>query len=217
VKFGIKINGIRDYERYLSRMPEIAQQAARLAINDVTRTGYGDARKKIASDVNLPTSYLDGDSGGKPRLYISKFAKDNDLSASITGRQRATSLARFDAKQLYAPSKSGGRKKAGVSVRVKNQRKKMAPAFLIKLKRGTAEDGNVGLAIRVPAGQKVNNKNIQGRPLGGNGNRTDDVYLLYGPSVQQVFGRVSEEMIPTLDRQLNIEFRRQFARLSGGR
>jgi hypothetical protein len=217
VKFGVKVNGIREYQRYLDRLPEIAQQAARLAINDVTRKGYAEARKKIAGDVNLPTSYLDGDSGGKPRLYISKFAKDNDLNASITGRQRATSLARFDAKQLYAPSKSGGRKKAGVSVRVKNQRKKMPAAFLIKLRRGTADDGNVGLAIRVPAGQKINNKNIQGRPLGGNGNRTDDVYLLYGPSVQQVFGRVSEEMIPTLDRDLNVEFRRQFARLSGGR
>lgn len=214
---GIKIKGIREFERYLERQPAIASKAASLAINDTTRDAYAKARKQIISDVNLPASYLDGKDSGQPRLRISKLSNESDLSAVIIGRQRATSLARFDAKEMFMGAKKGGRKKAGVSVRVKNQRKKIPQAFLLKLKRGTAENGNVGLAIRLPAGERIRNKYIQARPLGGGGRRTDDVYLLYGPSVQQVFSRVSVELGPYIDRKLTAEFRRQFARLSSGR
>ncbi len=167
--------------------------------------------------MNLPASYVDGKDSGQPRLRITKLSNEGDLSAAILGRQRATSLARFDVQQLYGAAKKGGRKKAGVSVRVKNQRKKIPQAFLINLKRGTAENGNVGVAIRLPAGERIRNKYIQARPLGGGGRRTDNVYLLYGPSVQQMFGRIAVELGPHIDRKLNAEFRRQFARLSGGR
>lgn len=213
----IKLKGVREFEKYLDRQPAIASKAAALAINDTTRDVYARSRKEIINEVNLPASYVDGKDGGQPRLRIAKLSNDKDLNAVIIGRQRATSLARFDARQLYLGAKKGGQKKAGVSVRVKNQRKKIPQAFLINLKRGTSEDGNVGLAIRLPAGERIRSKYIQARPLGGGGRRTDDVYLLYGPSVQQLFSRISVQMQPYIDRKLNTEFRRQFARLSGGR
>lgn len=213
----IRVEGIRDFERYMRRQPQLASKAATLAINDVTRDTYAKARKQIISDVNLPASYVDGSDGRAPRFRIAKFSKETDLSAVIVGRQRATSLARFDPRQLYVPAKKGGRKKAGVSVKVKNQRKKIPQAFLINLKSGKSADGNVGLAIRLPAGERIRNKYIQARPLGGGGRRTDDVYLLYGPSVQQMFGRIAAQMTPDVSRRLNAEFRRQFARLNRAR
>lgn len=216
MRSSIKLNGIKDIESYLARQPAIATKAASLAINDTTRDVYSRARKEIIADVNLPASYLDGSSNGLPRLRIAKLSNESDLNAAIIGRQRATSLARFDATQLFAPAKKGGMKKAGVSVKVKNRRKKIPQAFLINLKRGTAEDGNVGLAIRLPVGEKIHNKYLQARPLGG-GQRNDSVYLLYGPSVQQMFGRISEQMVPYINRKLNSEFLRQFARLNSGR
>lgn len=214
---GVKIEGIRDFERYMQRQPEKATKAAAIAINDTARDVYAKARKQIISEIRLPASYLDGKDAGQPRLRVARFANETNLSAVIIGRQRATSLARFGAQQMFGPSKKGGRKKAGVSVKVKNQRKEIPKAFLLNLKRGTSEDGNVGLAIRLPAGERIKNKYIQARPLGGGGNRTDDVYLLYGPSVQQMFGRIAIEMTPYINRRLPAEFRRQFARLSGGR
>ncbi len=213
--FDIRTKGIRDIEKFLLEQPKIANRAAVLAINEVTRKNYVLSRKMIMDKVNLSKSYLDGADSGKPRLQIIKLAKENDLQGIIRGRQRATSLARFDAKQLYRPGKSG-RAKAGVSVKVGSQRKKIPNAFLIKLKRGTQGEGNMGLAIRLPSGEQIRNKTIQARPLGGNGQRTTDVYLLYGPSVQQVFSNVAETLLPTIDRQLESEFIRQFRRLKGG-
>lgn len=213
----IKVNGIRDFERYMQKQPAIASKAAALAINDTTRDVYARSRKQIINEVKLPASYLDGKDGGQPRLRIAKLSNETSLSSVIIGRQRATSLARFDAKQLYDPVEKGGQKKAGVSVRVKNQRKKIPQAFLLNLKRGTADTGNVGLAIRLPAGERIRSKYIQARPLGGSNRRNDDVYLLYGPSVQQLFGRIATQMLPYTEKKLNAEFLRQFARLSRGR
>lgn len=212
---GIKVNGIRDFEKFLAKQPALANKAAALAINDITRKSYSASRKLITAKVNLPKSYLDGVGAGSPRLQIIKLASEKDLSSIIRGRQRATSLARFDPKQLYRTGKNGKSVPDGVSIRVAAGRKKIPKAFLLNLKRGNADTGNVGLAIRVPAGENIKGKHTQGRPLGGSG-RADDVYLLYGPSVQQVFSNVIDELTPKIDTDLGDEFNRQFERLSRG-
>lgn len=214
--FELKFRGIKDFQKYMERNAQVAEKAAALAINDMTRKVYARSKKKIMSSVNLKASYLDGRDGSEPRLKITRFAKPGALSASIVGRNRATSLNRFDAKQLYVPAKNGGRKKAGISVRVKRSRK-IPKAFFLNLKAGNADGGNIGVAIRVPAGERVKGKKIPGKQLGG-GSRDQDVYLLYGPSVEQLFrNQVANEGLKYVEDHLDDEFQRQFARLTSGR
>jgi len=76
--------------------------------------------------------------------------------------------------------------------------------------------GNVGFAIRLRPGDTVRSverftpyqvKRPDGKPSG--------LFILYGPSVDQVFGFVAEQIMPEVTSALEAEFDRQFARLSG--
>jgi hypothetical protein len=217
VNLEIKAKGIKNLQSFLDRNSEVAEKAAAMAINTVARKVYADSKRKILAQVNLSAGYLDGRDGTEPRLKITAKAKPGKLSTSIRGRQRATSLARFDAKQMYAPSKKGGRKKAGISVVVKRQRVKMPQAFFVNL-----NNGNIGVALRVKEGEAIRNKNIMGQPMKTKVPRKDNAYLLYGPSVQQVFSAdgngksILQEGIEYVETNIDREFQRQFARLLGG-
>ena len=89
----------------------------------------------------------------------------------------------------------------------------MRRAFFIRLRRGnaviTAENANVGLAIRLAEGERVDNKNTMG-PLGGN------LYLLYGPSVGQVFRTVAEKSADQVGDALAERFSHYLRRSTGG-
>lgn len=216
MRFEVRVKGIRDFEKFLESQPATTRKAAQLAINDVVRKTYARSKREIMRQVNLSASYLDGRDGRDPRLKIIQFATEDDLRAVIQARRRATSLNRFDARQMYAPAKGGGRKKAGVSVRVGNSRKNIPKAFFVKLKAGTEDGGNLGIAIRVPSSEGVTGRRFRGVPFGGSDPRNTDVYLLYGPSVQQVFDDVAVEQEGWAQDRLEAEFARQYARLSGG-
>jgi hypothetical protein len=209
------VTGSDVMEKYLREYPKDARKAARLAINDTVRRGRRKAKREIMSQVNLKSGYLN-----EQRLS-ENFAKDDNLVGSIIGRRRPTSLARFDTQQLYQPNKTRpGRKSAGVTVRVKGARKKIPNAFLIKLKAGNLDGANQGLAVRLPEGQKPNRR-FGGKPLYKSQNAK--VWLLYGPSVNQVLtsdtrGKsLVEQLKPELSTYLNQEFRRQFGRIRGGK
>lgn len=202
-------------EKYLREFPKDARKAAKLAINDTVRRGRRKAKQEIMSQVNLKSGYLN-----EQRL-TENLAKDDNLTGSIIGRRRPTSLARFDSQQLYQPNKTrSGRKSAGVTVRVKGARKKMPNAFLVKLKAGNRDGVNQGLAVRLPEGQKPNRR-FGGKPLYKS--RNTNVWLLYGPSVNQIMTSkgTGESLIdnlkPELSTYLNQEFRRQFGRIRGGK
>jgi hypothetical protein len=100
----------------------------------------------------------------------------------------------------------GVRKPIRVQIK-RGSRVKLPRAFLINL-RG----GNIGLAIRLRPGETLQHtigaKLIRTGPLAG-------VALLYGPSVEQVFRTVAEDISPELMSRLQTEFLRQFSRLSG--
>ena len=85
--------------------------------------------------------------------------------------------------------------------------KTLRKAFLVNLR-----NGNVGLAVRLKQGETLQNKTY-GKPvmLGKN------LYLLYGPSVDQVFRTVADDSLPMLGEEVSKEFFRNFARLSGGK
>lgn len=191
--------------RYFERAPEIATQAARLAINQVAqRGGLKLLRERMLREVAFPMGYLNDS-----RLVVRKAYSDN-LEAVITARQRPTSLARF---ARGSPPVAGNRRQ-GVTVTVKpGEPRFMKSAFLMRLRAGaTVGDNNfnIGLAIRLKPGERILNKNKQNTVQ-----LSHNLYLLYGPSGDQVFRTVADDTAPEVASMVKDEFFRQFARLSG--
>lgn len=198
--------GIPNLQRFLGAMPGITKRSARLAINQVAdRQGLKAARKAIYDEVAFPKGYITPD-----KLFISQRATDDNLEAIVTGRQKATSLARF------ASGQSPGR---GATVKLNIQPGKtsiVTRAFLVRLKKGSAaiSEGsyNIGLAVRLKPGESLSRK-YKMAPYGKHGKNTG-LYLLYGPSVDQAFRSVAEKLSPSIAEDMTLEFLRQFDRLS---
>lgn len=178
----------------LEGLPKRVILAAQRAINRVTDRAKAESARKIAKKVKFPARYLSGERG---RLSITKRASANSLEAVIRGKERPTSLAQF------ATAKTPG--KAGVHVEVKpGSNIEMKKAFLLRLPQGsTLSDTkfNLGLAIRLRDGERVLNKKHMVALAKG-------LYLLYGPSVNQVFADVADEQAPETAAFLEREFLR---------
>lgn len=199
------LGGLLDLEDFLAAAPDITNQAAAFAMNDVIGgpAGLGVYRKAISDQINFPAGYLNDD-----RFGMDRRATPGSLTASLIARQRPTSLARFSNGGAV-----GGR--GGVSVRVKQggPAKSFKSGFLVRLRAGTSlEGGNIGLAVRLQPGQTLNKKD-QSRMVHLEAN----VVLLYGPSIDQVLNTsVAEAETPQVIDSVATEFFRQFARLSDG-
>lgn len=171
-RWAVVVEGLEDLQDFKNLKPEIRLAASR-AINAITKTGRTIIARDIRDQVNFPASYV---APGQKRLYVSKMANTADLEGRITARGRATSLARF--------VKGTPRKGQGVVLEVgKGKATYMKKAFLIRLPAGSGETDtkfNMGLAIRLRPGETLKNKVSVRRMEKG-------LYLLYGPSVQQVF------------------------------
>lgn len=175
-----------------------------MAINDTMRDVVLPlARKEIEAQINYPDGYVDDD-----RLRVEQFATPTQLQGVVAGRDRPTSLARFATAGAAAP----GRKWTpveGIEVHRGNFTQTRR-AYLIPLRAGTTMGGNVGLAVRLRPGERVQNIRefdpIEIYP---------DVYILYGPSVDQVFQGVAHDILPEVNSALEVEFERQFLRLMG--
>lgn len=192
----LEASGFIDFSQYLRDFGDKVPEAARLAINQTAeRRAIPLARDEITSQVAFPKGYLNGD-----RLSISKKATNVDLEAVISGRDRPTSLARF-----VVGSTVPGRQKNGVRVVVApGETRVMKTAFTVNL-----NNGNRGLVLRTKDGEGVKGKRLQARPFGEN------LYLLYGPSVNQVFTNVAEKVLNQVGDYLGDEFLRQLGRLTG--
>lgn len=200
--------GSKELQRYLETMPELTARAMRLAINGVTKgQGMTAIKRQMLDEIAFPSGYLNAD-----RLKITKLASDSNLESVITGRKRATSLARFVTGNPIPGSKRSG----GLSVRVQKGRTTyLKNAFVVRLKRGASlsEDNfNIGLAVRLKPGEQLANKRTSHKAW----LVPNKVALLYGPSVDQVFAGVIEQLRPQIGQDVAAEFHRQFARLSNG-
>lgn len=162
------------------------------ALNRTIDSARTASARRIREQVNLPAAYLNR----TDRLGVTKKATRGDLSAVITGRHRPTSLARFATR-----GRVGG--KPGARVMVKPGHSTfLERAFFVNLRSGNTDTlGNLGLAIRLPAGQRPS-KAYKPQPLGRN------LWLLYGPSIDQVFDDVATEISPQVADQLEAEFTR---------
>jgi hypothetical protein len=200
-----EIDGLDEAESYFKAVPAQAKKAASLAINEViARQGLKLVRDEMYSQVNFPKGYLKGD-----RLSPVRFATASNLEGVIRARKRATSLARFAG--AGTPIGSGG--KTGVTVSVRNGKSTfLRQAWLVRLKRGASlseDQYNIGLAVRVKQGDRINNKFSKHKSWLVPGR----VALLYGPSVDQVFKDVAEDNGQQILGILSTEFFRQLERL----
>ena len=195
-----------DITEFLDAQPAAARTSARIAINSVTaRKAVPRFRRSMREEVAFPAGYLEDES----RFGQTKKATDADLSATVTARFRPTSLARFAEGQSF----EGARRTGGIRVKVNatGGAKRIPGAFFVKLRAGNADGGNVGIAIRLKPGQT-----LRGRKKGAAGVQlAPNLYLLYGPSVDQVFRTASVAESPAVADDLQTEFIRQFVRLSG--
>ncbi len=190
--------GLKEMERFLKAAPEIFEEAAVLAINDtVTRQGMTLIKKDMRDQVNFPDGYLEGD-----RLKVSRLATKGRLEAVIRGRDRPTSLARFAPGQTPQNTRN-----QGVRVRVKRGKTQhLRRAFLVKLNNGQS----LGLAVRLKPGETLRESHAA-KELSNN------VWLLYGPSVDQVLAGVADDRAEDIIDFVNERFLHQFNRLSNGR
>lgn len=191
-------DSVIDAIEFFERLPGVSAKAAQLAINDVARRGgIALIRKSILDQVQFPKDYLKGD-----RLEITQFAQPGNLEAVITARRRPTSLARFAA----PGTPIGSRARIGVTVRVgKGKSTALRKSWLVKLR-----NGNIGLAVRIKPGDSIQNRKGATHAWLVPGS----VALLYGPSVDQVFREVSEQVADPIGQLVTDEFFRQFSRLA---
>lgn len=198
--FMVAVDGLSALDEF-DELPKRIERWAYQAINTTTRRERTASAREIGRQVNFPPGYL-GKSGG--RLSITKMARRGDLEAEITGRHRPTSLARFATRGTPKST----RRQGGVSVAVKRGREQfMHRAFLMHLKAGAAgieTKSNLGLAIRLKPGERLRNKQVMAKKIGSD----PTLYLLYGPSVDQVFDDVAEDHAPKVADFLETEFLR---------
>lgn len=194
----IFVEGLSGLKEFDSMKQSIRLAAAR-AINKVARNGRVEIASDIRDQVNFPASYV---APSSKRLYVSQQATASSLEGRITARTRATSLARF--------VQGTPRRGAGVRVEVTPGRSRfMRKAFLLRLPQGQGNvdtKTNLALAIRLRPGESLANKRNVRRMEKG-------LYLLYGPSVDQVFRAndgdgVATDKAPKLANDLEREFLR---------
>lgn len=197
----ILANGLGDFTRFVTELPETAVEAAYLAVNETTRDVQPLLKRKMRQQINFSNAYLNAD-----RFGVRRKATRATLEAVISGRDRPTSLARFAEGATVANSR-----KRPIIVRVKaGQKKTLNRAFLVNLR-----NGNIGLAIRLPKGQSPSSA-YKPVPLTRGGGKETGAWLLYGPSVDQVLRGVSDEVAPDVNDMLSRNFFRQFTRLTRG-
>lgn len=215
--FFVAVEGLAELQDYVALLPDQARKAADLATIDATRFAFRQSSKAIREQVRLPVDYIGNAENGGNRLTI-KYDQQGDARVGIVeGRKRAMSLSRF----LTAGPVFGGKAPARIRVKPRGRStttikvtggdRSEAPLFAVRLRSGksASEDNyNVGLAVRLKPGESAVARKEDLTPLFPN------VYLLYGPSVNQVFFDVAPAVADPVADTLQDAFLRQFARLT---
>lgn len=187
----------------IEALPEKIRESARIALNDVLKSGKGRGEyiKAMKGDINFPEGYIDED-----RFGVTQFATNDKLEVVLTARQRPVSLARF-ATGAKTPGQSG------VTVGVKRGRSSfLEKSWIVRLRQGnllTEDNFNLGLAVRIKPGQVIRRKRDTTSMVRLSGN----VFLLYGPSIDQVFRTTADKATPQVIDFILKEYNRQAARI----
>ncbi len=194
MSYNITQGAFADVQTFFEQLPLVAEEAGVFAINDtVDGSGMVAIRREMRSQVEFPAGYLEGE-----RLKVGRRATRGSLEATIRGRDRATSLARFAPGQTAANTRG-----KGVRVQIKRgQSTLLKKGFIVNLK-----NGNRGLAVRLKEGDTLRNSD-KAKQL------ADNLFLLYGASVEQVFKGVAVDVAPDLGKILSKRFLHHFTRLT---
>ena len=192
----VSSTGIRGLEDAIRRQPEIARKAAQFAVNDTIEWSRVRIKAGILQQVAVPA-----DSITPARFGITRRAKPNALEAALSASNQGLGLIRFVTSPRVARAKSP-------TVRIKpgGAAVKMERAFLIPTPG--AKTASFALAVRAPGGLA---KSRAARRIPGS-----DVYILSGPSPNQLLANIAPTLLPTIQTRLQQEYARQFERLSRG-
>jgi len=205
----VDASGVANLEQYFESFPRVAAESMSIALNETARgPALALARRNMTQQVAFPEGYLE-----RPdRLFVSQFANTNKLEARISGRDRPTSLARFAAPGSPVYTSGQVRKPGNVTVHVKpGSSQNFKSAFLWQF-----PGGGIGFAIKLRPGETVKGVDryspyeVPQKDGGHSG-----IFLLYAPSVDQVFQDVADQIAPEVTSALEDEFHRQFAFRSG--
>lgn len=196
--YTVAVEGISALDDLERMTPEI-EKSVRMALSSATRYARSQSSKEIRDEIRFPASYLN--SGRLRSNGVRRIGGVHE--GSIVARGRATSLARFGVSNLAGRPGTGP---ASFKVKTYGSTKTIRRAFLIPLR-----SGNVGIAYRLKPGQlhapgKRSSASVFTHTK--RDGRREDLDILYGPSVDQVFRSVSEKVAPDALREVEREFLR---------
>lgn len=202
-RFAVFVQGLSDVRDVDFDLPDIHFKTVQ-TINKIAGKYRKVGADRILTQINFPDNYLNP---AQKRLFVAQRATTAKPEAIIRARGRPTSLARFVTG--FTPGEKGVNLsvKRGRNTRIKN-------AFMIKLPAGAGSIDtkfNMGLAIRLKKGETLENKRNVVRMSKG-------LYLLYGPSVDQVFlnatgGRAGQGVLTEMTPDLLDDMQDEFLRL----
>ena len=192
----VRLSGVAEQLRDLG---DAAGRISADVVNDTVDFAFDRSKELILDDVMFPSGYLELGNN----FQIKQRATESKPVASITARHRATSLARFvvGSPQPYA--------RGGVKIRIRRGgATHMRNAWVTGLNKG-----NRGVATRVRPGGTIpgRKKGTRGLPVLRKDER-GTTYLLYGPSVNQVFEDVSGDVKPEVAEYMSDQFFRRYKR-----
>jgi hypothetical protein len=186
---------IAGLENALARFPVAAKQAAVLAVNDTVDWSKTQIKAGIKQQVNLPE-----DSITPARFGIRQRATSGRLEAVLSASNAPLGLIRF-----VTSARVRGAKNIRVRIKPRGKEQVLDKAFLIPT---PGAPGAFALAIRAPGGLS---KSRAARRIPGT-----DIYILSGPSPNQLLGNLAPALVPQIETRLSREWQRQFARLVRG-
>lgn len=192
----VKTQGIEAFSRLSSRFADNANKAASLAINDIARLERTLAKRQMQAEVNVPPATFEG-----KNFAVTKFANPRDLEAVISAARRPLNLSRFITSRTPKLG-AGGRKGIEVQVKKGGAKRVIPGSFLIP-----GPSGGFGLALRSKTPLRASRAARQIRP---------GLYILSGPSVNQMFGIIAPRRERPAADALERQFLRQFERLQRG-
>ena len=180
------LRNAREIEKDIAQLRKALTLGTTRALNKTARSAKTKGAKEIRKQINLKAKLIKG------KLILHKASKKKDV-AIISALGRGTLLTNYPNKQLTKKAINGGRKNAGIRIKVKRKGAsfKLKRGFYIKLNRGTeAGAGKMAIAYRTGKGRK-------------------DFAIAYGPSVSQVWNKtrdmVTPETLKTLERNMDNE------------
>lgn len=192
--FAVMIEGLSFLDD-LDEIPSELETKAVQAINKTARRARTESSRRIRRQVGFKASYLNQERLGVRPAYRGK------LEARVSARGNPTSLARFVTNMAGDPRASNKKfRKHGVRFAVKPGGAKHVSAEQNRMFAIPLRNGNLGLAIRTSGGKP----RAAYRPK----QIAPNVFLLYGPSVDQVFRTVREDIEDESAEYLEYEFNR---------